>query len=408
MSIAQRFVAGEGISHPQEPAPQPDTTRSLSSKQPLSCDRRNLPYAVLRAQQHALTAMWLPQRARLALSSIALTLSVKRPLASIFASRRYLTTRIGMAERTWYRAEQDLVQAGLITVADQGRKARGGEFGAAYIHITRACAVLLGLVADDQKAVVETAEKTSEATASTLPSPSLAAPTATVADRFTNKVYLSPVDQERQPGQVPADLERLMTVGFGKNYIFKLMKQARVVHRKRLSDVVEACWDQIRRARLPIPYLQKLLESTTDFAWLAKQKLERTETESKSKARATQLTALRRFAAGKTFFAANGMKRMDVSPDGSTVTVHDASEPGPRVAPANWASWFADGLETGQIVDGGADISARFDQRRSNFDGKNTGQQPTPEIPRRARTPVISASIAAMRSIISSSGSVRQ
>jgi hypothetical protein len=408
MQIAQTLVAGEGDAHlhaettqknvPSEPA---STAQSATDAPEWACDTRNLPYQTLRAHQRALSLTALPARARCALAAIAQTVDCRRPLSSVFARRPYLSERAGLSERTWYRAEQDLVDAGLITVAEQGRKfrdGRGGLFGAAYIHLTAAAAQLLGLISSNPAGVgtqtkpgksqdaardddtkqrghgqpdsiaaasgEEPGEGTQEypqqaATQATQlgeqpPSPaadSLFSRTATVADRFTYKVYLSPeAIQKRQQARLPADVQPLVSLGFHENYVFKLMRQARVEHGKRLGDVVEACWESLRQARKPVPYLLKLLTSPTDFSWLACQRREAAADAQKAARAELEERTNRQHLAGQAFVGQNGEARYEVSHDGATLTVYRASERVPRTAVSGWVTGLVDAIRRGLVM----------------------------------------------------------
>ncbi|MBN3729353.1 hypothetical protein [Burkholderia sp. Tr-20390] len=346
MSIAQRSVAGEGEAHPI------DSEFSALEAQLDELElARNLPYPTLRAHQRALEITTLSKRARAALASIALVVDARKPLNSVFARRSYLSRRAGQSERTWYRAEQDLVEAGLITVSEQIRKSRGGLFGAAYIHLSEQAAKALGLIASAKEAklpatpkpdVVDSELKTDD---STLP----AQPTATVSDRFTYKVYPYPPSQRRQPGQLPEDVQPLLAVGFQKNFIFWLMGVARRTHGKKLGDIVTACWDSIKKANKPIPYLFALLRSGTDFAWLAKQRQVALVEARMAEERHAAAEAERDRLAGERFVTADGAKRFEVSSDGQTLTVECVTEESLRTAGSNWIDGFVTALNAGRI-----------------------------------------------------------
>jgi hypothetical protein len=72
-----------------------------------------------------------------------------------------------------------------------------------------------------------------------------------LGDWLGEAFLLSTAFQNRQPGQVPADLQRLLTLGFSKFLIFGLMRDARE-RGKRLSDVVQATWHGLKRADRPV------------------------------------------------------------------------------------------------------------------------------------------------------------
>lgn len=341
MLIAHSDV-GEGNARPEN--------SDSSSPAALEADTRNLPYQTLRAQQCAMSLKSLPQRARCALAAIALTVNCREPLKEVFAYRDKLSDRAGISERTWFRAEQDLVDAGLITVHDQIRKRRG-RFGAAHIFLT-AEAVRLLRFADELVARGRRPSKASseqEQPAAAEEQYSVDSPSANPADPFT--VYLSPgSSQKRQPApvSVPADLERLLGLGFHKFLIFKLMREARK-HGKRLSDVVEAVWHGLKAAKYPIRYLQTMIAKSIDFKHVATQR--RATEDSGQREQNAQKLALDVVGgcAGRAFVSADGKIRYHVSADAAILTAYHAGEKRPRTAAGMWQRWFADGVSSGAV-----------------------------------------------------------
>ncbi|MCA8050666.1 helix-turn-helix domain-containing protein [Burkholderia arboris] len=343
MSIAQHSVAGEGEAYPLD-----SESNALNAQLEELELGRNLPYATLRAHQRALNLTTLPKRARAALASIALVVDARKPLNSVFARRSYLSRRAGLSERTWYRAEQDLVDAGLVTVSEQIRKPRGGLFGAAYIHLSEQAARALGLIAMKKvvaEAPTEQPDLAAGADASSLP----AQPTAKVSDRFTYKDYLFPPSQRRQPGQLPEDVQPLLAVGFRKYFIFWLMGIARRNHGKQLGHVVTASWEMIKKARNPVAYVFALLRSSTDFAWLAKQRHAAKIEAQDAAERQAAAEAERERIAGQRFVAIDGAKRFEVSTDGSSLTVESITESAVRTAGGHWIDDFVAALRAGKI-----------------------------------------------------------
>ncbi|MEX3629065.1 MAG: replication protein O [Burkholderia sp.] len=386
MDIAQSPIAGEGEAHLDTQDQHP---RGYAA---LQCDVRNLPYQTLRAQQRALSITSLPQRARAALSAIAQTVDCRKPLASVFARRAYLSKRAGVSERTWYRAENDLVEAGLITVAEQGRKShlvkvadqgkrfRSGLFGCAYIHLTRDAAVILGLLASptrpkpgkdqaDSPANESCAAPDARDCAPQLEANASAAdlsaiPTATVSDRFTYKDYLSPDSlQKRQQDRLPVDVRPLRSLGFHENYIFQLMKRARVQHGKRLGDVVQATWDHLSKAKRPVAYLLKLLASPTDLGWLARQKAAVIEAQAVAQAEVQQQDAVRNAIAGQRYFSTCGTRRYAISGDGMVLVTRDVSEAVDRSASSGWIVGFTTAVQRGAVVPATATLEKDFAAR---------------------------------------------
>lgn len=363
MSIAQRSVAGEGETHPSEST----SFDSASAAGAISCCKRNLPHLTLRAHQRALSMSTLPLRARCALAAVALTVDCRDPLKEVFAHRDYLAERAGLSERTWYRAEADLILAGLIRVAEQGRKARHGRFGSAFIYLTDLAARMLGLIgAPVLKGKTKAASV--EATAGSpdtrdVPSADSAAhdeqdrpsthtsfisPSANVADPYTNDFYQSPSSQKRQPGTLPADLERLLTLGFHKNLVFMLMKEARLAG-KLLSDVVECCWEPLKKAHRPISYLRALLAKPVDFSRQKQIRVEEKIACDARSAEAAKMAGILSAASGKTFVDLGLTTRFVVSDDAQSLIAVRLNEGVERIMPASQMLAFACEIEQGRV-----------------------------------------------------------
>lgn len=377
--------------HPQQADP---AVRHLA-------DSRNLPYQTLRAQQCAQTIQTISRRARSALAAIALTVDVRRPLASVFAHRDYLADRAGLSERTWYRAEQDLVDAGLIRVAEQVRKARGGRFGGAYIYLTREAARILRLV--DSPVAQRATDISQEAVGAPSESQSFPSPSANVADPFTNKVYLSPLSQKRQQGELPEDVQPLLSLGFHKYFIFKLMGQASHQFGKKLGHVVTACWDQLRAARRPIAYLRKLLTSSTDFGWLARQRIALQAQKAQAQEATLRDAAVLDAVKGKQFVDKAGSRLFEISKDGAVLTVRDSANGTTRTASGRWISDFRSALERGQVRNATIDDEARHEAaRQARSAAKQASRAPSNNVAVEPwkRTEAITASLAAARSAL--------
>jgi hypothetical protein len=363
MSIAQLRVAGEGEIHPSEI----ESVDSVSAAEQIFCCTRNLPHLTLRAHQRALSMITLPLRARCALAAVALTVDCRHPLKEVFAHRDYLAERAGLSERTWYRAEADLVLAGLITVAEQGRKARHGRFGAAYIYLTEVAAKMLGLVGapvlkSKRKAAGcegnehqagphdghEPSSPACDAQDQAPAEPRFAPPSANVADPYTSDFYQSPSSQKRQPGTLPLDLERLLTLGFHKNLVFKLMKEARLAG-KFLSDVVECCWEPLKSARTPIAYLRALLARSVDFSHQTRQRQIENQNRHAKNRELDELASIVRSNAGKSFVDhAEGIVVV-FSTAGDAAEVIYANESRPRYAAGSALLDLARGIRNGQL-----------------------------------------------------------
>ncbi|GJH16644.1 replication protein O [Caballeronia novacaledonica] len=281
------------------------------------------------------------------LAALARTVDASRPYAPIFARRDLLTGRAQQSMRTFYRSMDDLETTGFITRPPQTRYGAAGLFGRAYIHLTPKAAALLGLVehpSEGQKPSApsrENAVKTERAV-------SLAPPSVTVADGAIYK-DLIPTTQKRQSGRLPADLQRLLSLGFREFLIFKLMREARL-HEKLLSDVVEASWTHLRRAKHPISYLRTLLRAPVDFAYRVRRQRHAQAEEQNQRTRATQVDTAIAEIVGQSFVSRDGLRRYRVSDDARSIVIHHCDEAQPRVHAGAWAPDFLAALEAGHIV----------------------------------------------------------
>jgi hypothetical protein len=346
MHIAQLSVAGEEHLRLNSP----DTPGHETDRQALdeyACDRSNLPWVIFRAAHRANHVAVLPARARALLAALARTVDAGRPHAAIFARRELLTGRALQSMRTFYRSLDDLETAGLITRPPQTRYGAAGLFGRAYLHLTSKAAVLLGLVEPVITATAPALDAQADAARAT-PAISSTIPSVTVADGAIYK-DLSPTNQKRQPERVPADLQRLRILGFRDFLIFKLMREAGE-HAKRLSDVVEASWNHLRRATHPISYLRTLLRAPVDFAYRVR--AHRTSVVANA-ARDERIATARDAApelAGKRFVSHDQLRTYYVSGDAKSVTIHHREEQMPRVHAGHWVADFIDALRSGRIV----------------------------------------------------------
>ncbi|WP_309935753.1 Replication protein O [Caballeronia sp. LZ032] len=248
--------------------------------------------------------------------------------------------------RTFYRSLDDLEVAGLIERRPQSRYVEAGLFGRAYLHLTEHAAALLGLVDASRTREGEASQALSSSAAA--PSQdSFAAPSATLADGGIYKDLSPSVFQKRQPGQLPADLQRLRTLGFFDFLIFKLMREARD-HGKRLSDVVEATWDHLKLAKAPISYLRALLRTPVDFTHLVRRRsADGNATQAHNQQRAEgQAIALQH--AGRTFIDADNGRQFIVGAGGDSLTIFSLTERVGRQA-AGWMPSFAAALKSGKL-----------------------------------------------------------
>jgi hypothetical protein len=345
MLIAQLSVACEDGAHPRRL--QLDHFVDDVALEEFTCDRSNLPWVIFRAAHRANHVSALPARSRALLAALARTVDANRPYAAIFARRELLTGRALQSMRTFYRSLDDLEAAALIERAPQKRHGDAGLFGRAYLHLTPKAAVLLGLV-EDAKGVVENEESTPSNHLTDAQEPILLAPpSATVADGAIYK-DLYPKTQKRQPGSLPADLQRLASLGFRQFLIFKLMREARL-HAKRLSDVVEATWDYLSQATHPISYLRALLRSPVDFSHQLRAQRAVQQQRQLADARANAIDNTIRKCTGKAYFNTDNTRRIDISDDARTLNMHDCREVTPRIAVGPWAADFVEALESGRI-----------------------------------------------------------
>ncbi|CAE6846439.1 hypothetical protein R75461_07265 [Paraburkholderia nemoris] len=356
MLIAQHFVAGEGDIRPQ-PADQADAGALAD----FTCDTTNLPWIIFRAAHRAAHLSGVPARARALLSALARTVDAHRPYAAIYARRELLTGRAMQSMRTFYRSLDDLETGGLIVRPPQKRYGEAGLFGRAYLHLTEKAAQLLGLV-EAQPTVVSEDPAPGEQETEDAAAVSLMQPSASVADGAIYK-DLFPASQKRQPGQLPADLQRLLSLGFHEFLIFKLMREARQ-HHKLLSDVVDVAWEHLKKAQRPINYLRALLRSTADFAWQARSKRQAATERHQAEQEALRVAAVVLRNAGGIFFDRDTSRRICMASDATTLIVHECGEHAPRVSPGNWQADFVVALENGHLVPGTPELDAAFESKR--------------------------------------------
>jgi DNA-binding transcriptional ArsR family regulator len=324
-------VVGEGESHPFE-------TESLAT------DTTNLPWVILRAVHRAAQLDGISPRARAVLAALARTVDANKPFGEIFARRTLLSERAMQSERTFYRSLADLEAAGLVERPPQRRYVEAGLFGRAYLHLTQKAAKLLGLI----EARLAPSDEREQSTA-TFYVQGFEAPYANVADGANTKDLDPKTFQKRQPGQVPQDLQRLRTLGFLDFFIFKLMREAREAG-KRLSDVVEVCWQHLSQAKHPISYLRALLASTTDFGHQLRAKAAARSAAQAAVREREETRATMKTLDGQTFIDRRGETRYTVTDAGMTLTVYNVAEGVARRAVGQWTQSFAKAVKQGQIT----------------------------------------------------------
>ena len=344
MSIAQHSVAGEGETHPCAADSKIDNL-DVQARVEFTCDTTNLPWVIFRAAHRASHLQGISSRSRALLAALARTVDARRPYAAIYARRELLTGRAMQSMRTFYRSLDDLEAAGLIDRAPQQRYIEAGLFGRAYLHLTQSAAELLGLVALPAPPVPDIPMETHGQDGQDGSSDQRS---ASMADGAIYK-NLSPSSfQKRQPGKLPVDLIRLRSLGFHEFLIFRLMKEAGQ-HGKRLSDVVEATWNHLKRANRPINYLRKLLRNPADFRYQVQVRQQQAEEAQQAvhHAEIVRETLVRN--AGAIFFDPAREHRVAIDVDGVSMTVHDYREASPRVAASSLAPEFVRALATGRL-----------------------------------------------------------
>jgi hypothetical protein len=408
MLIAQLSVAGEGDLYP---SPHPDDSVDIDSintdqtaLDEFLAGQSNLPWVVFRAAHRAANFPALPARARAVLAALARTVDANRPYAAIFARRELLTGRAMQSMRTFYRSLDDLEAAGLIERVPQKRFGTAGLFGRAYLHLTEKSAIVLGYISPSsaQKPSGPQPDETLSSNAERVNEPdhSFSSPCVTVADGAIYK-DLFPKNQKRQPGDLPADLQRLLSLGFRQFLIFKLMREAKA-HAKLLSDVVEATWEHLRNAKRPISYLRALLRSPVDFGHQIRAKRLAAERLAEEKARVASIDAAVLQCAGHTFIDSANTRLITVSSAADSITVHHCREARPRVATGQWAAAFVAALNAREVIPATSEQIRDF--RLKCNSNRHTVQSTTTTIPEhatpRTRTSTINDRLSEMKKML--------
>ncbi|SAL86061.1 hypothetical protein AWB74_07548 [Caballeronia arvi] len=391
MFIAQRFVAGEGATHPEDSA-------ALTA---FHCDSTNLPWIIFRAAFRAAHIEQIPPRARAVLSALARTVDAGKPFAAIFARRELLTGRALQSMRTFYRSLDDLEVAGLIERRPQSRYVEAGLFGRAYLHLTEHAATLLGLI-EPRRAHENEPAQTPSSAGSASAQPPLPLPSANVADGGIYKDLSPSVFQKRQPGQVPTDLQRLRALGFFDFLIFKLMREARE-HGKRLSDVVGATWDHLKLAKAPINYLRALLRNPVDFALLVRRRHADHHAEQARAQQQVDAQAVALQHAGRTFIDADSARQFVVGAGGESLTIFSLTERIGRQA-AGWMPSFATALASGKLRPATALDLERFAQAQRQSLGKTPPCTAPLTPPKPPVTGAVREHIAGLRQLLKARG----
>lgn len=309
MTFAQRSVAGEEGTRPQDNI-QP--TGVLIAPAPKRLKRKTI-----EAVERATRIGGLGRSARAALAALARTANNDDPNGKIFKHRETLCHETGMSSATWYRAQKELLNLGLITVDVQVRK-RFGRFAGAYIYLTDKATLLLGLSKSEEGAEIGV-DLQPEAPASNDAAPSSAdQPSLKTRVLFTEE-RIPYAFQKRQQPRLPQDLMRLRTLGLDENLIFWLMRKAKE-QGHLLSEVVQATWDSLSKANAPKAYLLALVHARTDFRAICRAKGAKTEKERIVAKNRDFVRGVLEGAARKHFMDAKG-NVFEVESDASSVLV---------------------------------------------------------------------------------------
>lgn len=262
MTFAQRSVAGEENTRPEN---QHTASPTLVAPAPKRLKRKTI-----EAIERATRIGGLGRSARSALAALARTANNDDPNGKIYKHRETLCNETGMSPATWYRAQKELLDLGLITVDVQVRK-RFGRFAGAYIYLTEKATGLLGLTAAEEDSPKSTHVEQSQTVAVHVPTPiSATQPSLKTRVLFTeDRIPYS--FQKRQQDRLPQDLTRLRTLGLDVNLIFWLMRKAKE-QGHFLSHVVQATWGSLAKAKAPKAYLLALLHARTDYSGICKAK----------------------------------------------------------------------------------------------------------------------------------------
>lgn len=335
MTFAQRSVAGEeGTRLQNYPTPSP----TLVAPAPKRLKRKTI-----EAVERATRIGGLGRSARSALAALARTANNDDPNGKIFKHRETLCTETGMSPATWYRAQKELLGLGLITVDVQVRK-RFGRFAGAYIYLTEKATTLLGLTPGEEDAPNSANDERSpsvEADVSTPISatqPSLKTRVPFTVDRFPYSF------QKRQQGRLPEDLTCLRALGLDANLIFWMMRKAKE-QGHFLSDVVQATWSSLAKAKEPKAYLLALLHARTDYSGICKAKADQDRKERMRSQERDFVRSVLAVAARQRFMDGQG-NEFEVESDGQSVLVTTPVGVRSRVVGSSLAA-FAKRLDAG-------------------------------------------------------------
>jgi hypothetical protein len=168
-------------------------------------------------------------------------------------------------------------------------------------------------------------------------------------------------------------------LGFREFLIFRLMREARE-QGKRLSDVVEATWEHLRKAKRPICYLRALLRSTADFRFQIRSRDAERDAAQAAVAEQHLAETLVAQSAGKTFIDASGQHKLVIDGDGTSLSVYHAEEGIARRDAGQWQIRFAKALRDGQLrIATDVDLEAFAQARRL---ASAPVAQPPAEVPR--------------------------
>lgn len=238
----------------------PAKSRPAKPAAPDGSTERDLPALLQRALARLLRRTGeiakLSRTEREVLSEVIRCADRRDLLAPIFVRRTTLAERLSCSEPTVTRALSALVHKGWITRDQVKSRRRGFQVGS--IELTPQALLWLEMPSPDP---VRQPEAQNGALRESQMSHALLDPKE---QSKRQPADAAPSTSRPRPGEVPATLQWLVTIGLSKWAVFRLMRCARDAG-ALLEDVVTACRDQIARANNPFAYLTKLLGLDRDW-----------------------------------------------------------------------------------------------------------------------------------------------
>lgn len=146
----------------------------------------------------------------------------------------------------------------------------------------------------------------------------------------------------------PVDLQRPQALGFSDRLLFFLMRRAGE-HGKRLSDVVEPTWKQLKQAVHPPAYLMRLIERQLDFRRQTELRAYETAARQAQDAEATELDQI--LATAGTVYVDTGLThRFAVVEDAQSLVAVRACKGIERTMPVSLNRDFVREIQQGRYV----------------------------------------------------------